>query len=158
MASPNGGFLGEGNYSNRANAKRAEARALSRLEGPVGLERIQGWEVVKPEPNADWCPEAKMVWVMASQDEAMLYWSSGDWMHLYLTCDYLDRALTDPRKHTPSAQAMTVIMDTLKSLKLTETAKRANGIIVNRDEVVLDETDEWLNNVIQAEFKQAEPE
>ena len=158
MPNPNAGFLGEGNYSNRANAQRAERRALARLEGPVGLERIQGFEVIKPEPNSEWSYEAKMVWTMASNDEATLYWSSGDWMHLYLACDYLHRANTDPRKHTPSAQAMTVIMDTLKSLKLTETAKRANGIIINRDEVVLDETDEWLNNVIQAEFQKTETE
>lgn len=158
MASPNAGFLGEGAYSNRNNAKRAEARALARLEGPVGLERIQAFEVIKPEPNENWCYEAKMVWTLSMNDEAILYWSSGDYMHLYLACDYLDNANTDPRRHTPSAQAMTVIMDTLKGLKLTETAKRANGIIVNRDEVVVDETDEWLNNVIQAEFKQAESE
>lgn len=151
MASPNSGFLGENNYASRDNAKRAERRALARLEGPVGLERIQGWEPVKPEPSEAWCPEAKMVWVMASRDEAILYWSSGDWMHLWLTCDYLDRALTDPHKHTPSAQAMTVVMDTLRGLKLTETAKRANGIIVNRDEIVLDDADVWLQEILEAE-------
>lgn len=97
-----------------------------------------------------------MVWVMSAHDEATLHWSSGDWMHLYLACDYLDRATTDPRKYTPSAQAMTVIMDTLKSLKLTDSAKRANGILVNRDVPQRDETDEWLDNIIHAEFGDAE--
>lgn len=156
MASPNAGFLGQGSYASRENEKRAERRALARLEGPTGLERIQAFDVVKPEPNGDWCQEARMVWVMASNDEAVLNWSSGDWMHLYLACDYLDRTLTDPRRHTPSAQAMTVVMETLRALKLTDSAKRSNGILVCRDEVEHDEDDVWLSNIIKAEFTQAD--
>jgi hypothetical protein len=152
VASPTAGFLGQGNYASRDNEKRAERRALARLEGPVGLERIQAFEVVKPEPNPEWCHEARMVWVMACNDEAVLHWSSGDWMHLYLACDYLHRALTDPKKHTPSAQAMTVIMETLKALKLSDSAKRSNGILVNRDEVEQDPDDAWLDNIIKGEF------
>lgn len=136
MSSKYEGFQG-GNYGRERDARRGLERALAK--GPV--EQVESRSVFIPEPLETWEKPAKMLWVAATQDEARDYWSSGDWMRLWITCSYYDDMLSGRTRY--SAQAMEVVMTTMTELRLSDRAKRQDGIIVVRDDDV-DADMEWL--------------
>lgn len=150
MATNNVSYLGPGGYSRADNEKRA----LARLEAQVGgVETIGAKAVIRPEPSQDWAYEPKLLWTLAMADEAVDGWSSGDYAQLYLACEVLHRAFTDERRRTPPANTLDVVFGVLRELRLSDTAKRNAGILVNREPVEVDPNQQWLDDLIAAEVE-----
>jgi hypothetical protein len=120
--------IGEHGYARQRDARR---NFLRKQGGPVG-ERIEANEALVPAPDAEWAEPAKAFWTMARSDEAEQFWSSGDYMRLWIACQYYSDMLAGRTRY--SAQAMEVIMSTMTELRLSDRAKRADGIIVVRTE------------------------
>lgn len=133
MADRYAGFKGEGDYATTSAARRGLERAIAKA-GP--METIEAKEVIKPRPNEKWCYRAKEIWALASCDEAVDLFSSGDWLHLKMVCDLYDDMLTGKTRY--SAQSMEVVMTTLSNLRLTDRAKRQDNIVVDRSEPEVD--------------------
>jgi hypothetical protein len=111
------------------SSRRADQRMLERFS-TLGAEVVTGGEVIKPEPKAGWNTIAKTAWVLASEDEASARWGSGDWLQLFIACEYVTRLFQ--RGKRPPADGVRVLFDILNGLQLSDTAKRRTGLLVDR--------------------------
>lgn len=143
MADRYGGIQNFGDYSRTRDARRALERQLAK--GPV--EVVPANEPTVPEPLKEWAKPARLLWITASTDEASAFFSSGDWMRLWITCNYYSDMLTGKTRY--SAQAMEVVTSAMTELRLSDRAKRQDGIIVRRDEGS-DADLEWLAGVLES--------
>ncbi|MDO3394909.1 hypothetical protein QWJ41_04205 [Nocardioides sp. SOB44] len=134
MADPRAGYL-EGDYATKSAEKRGERRAL---EKAGHLTYLEPKEVVKPEPDPEWHHAAKTMWTLASMDEAADLWSSGDWLRLFMLCNYYSAEMSstyaDGTPRTPKAMSMEVIFNQLTELRLSARSKQADGYLIDRSE------------------------
>lgn len=118
-------------YGTRKTERQAERRAEKRAsEVHKAGEVTRGGDVVRPEPDPTWGEAARMLYVIAMDDEAVCRWGSGDFAALHLACMFVDRTFGGTGRI--SADAYRAVMETLTALSLLDTAKRRIDWIVDR--------------------------
>lgn len=132
MPANNRGFLGEGQYASRSEENRAVKRVIARSTELVEVEEN---DRVLIDPNPDWSEPARLLWVMAWKDEAASTWGNGDAAQLWLLCEHLSQA------GMKKAYSLEIVLKGLNELRLSDRAKRQDGILVLRGEEKT-ETDE----------------
>jgi hypothetical protein len=150
VADPNAGFQ-QGDYATESAMRRGLERAAAKAGH---LTVVSAKEVIKPEPDPTWHESAKVMWALASCDEAADLWSSGDWLRLFMLCQMYSAEMSatyaDGTPRIPRAQSMEVLFQQMTELRLSARAKQADGYLVNRsDDLAGDQS--WLTAVLDDE-------
>lgn len=140
MADATIGYLGHNNYASTSGQQQAIKRIIERTGQ---FKELEGWEVPIPEPSKDWEPTAGMLWSQIRADESSADFGAGDWAQAWIAVELLNRALTDPKRHTPSAQMIAEVFTVLRDLRLSQRQKMQDGILVNREPPTLSVADEF---------------
>lgn len=156
MADANAGFTG--NYATASAERRGMERHLAK-NGHLTI--IQAKEVVKPEPDPEWHQAAKIMWTLASCDEAIDQWSSGDWLRLFMLCETYSAerngTYADGTPRAPRAQVLEVLFAQMTELRLSARAKQQDGFLVDRGTEPVGDND-WLNSALEGIFDNEESE
>lgn len=75
-----------------------------------------------PEPNAEWCQPAAMIWAAMIESGGSAYYESSDYAFLSLVCDQIDHLYSQKGRRSP--EFLRVITQALGSLLATEGDRR----------------------------------
>lgn len=88
-------------------------------------------EVVRPQPDPDWHPIARLLWNSAVNSPQARYYEETDWVVAYNLCEDLSYYKFQGKR---SAQMLTAINTMLTSMLFTEGERRRLNIEFTRDE------------------------
>jgi hypothetical protein len=75
-----------------------------------------------PEPDAEWCHAAKMLWDAMTESGGAAWYESSDYAVLYLVCDQIHHLYQQGGRRSP--EYLRVIMQALGTLLATEGDRR----------------------------------
>lgn len=104
-------------------------RARKGVRDPVTYGQLQPVDIDNFAPSEDWHPTALMIWESALRSGQAHWYQESDLALLYLACEEITRYKQSGK---PSAMLLKEIMDILSSLLMSEGARRAARMELQR--------------------------